>query len=599
MNFHSEKKLPFNSLPWRRLFRFVNLRGKHVSVMIALMILVAAIEVLQPFIVGWLVDRVIIPENFEYMYLFVIIFGALGIIQAANIFAFIVIAGKMEVGICYDIRKEGFKRLQELSFSYYDRTPTGWIMARMTSDITKLGDVVAWGLVDISWGLAYMLIMAVTMFVVNFRLAMVSLSVLPLLVIMALWFQKKLLSGYRRIRSVNSRLSAGYSEGIDGARTTKTLVREKRSTAEFEKIAGTMRQRTVRTATVSAFYLPAVLTFSAVGTALALWRGGNALLAGTGITYGALVSFVFATAGFFEPVMELSRIFADLQYAQASAERVLSLLEEEPDIRDAGTLDVSESSLSGIKGTVEFDSVDFQYRIGETVLYDFNLKVRAGETLALVGESGAGKSTVVNLLCRFYEPTRGRILIDGIDYRKRSQAWLQSSLGYVLQTPHLFNGSVMENIRYGRLEASDNEVIEAAKLVGAHHFILNLLDGYASNVGTLGAKLSVGEKQLISFARAILADPAIFVLDEATSSVDIQTEERIRKAINRVLKRRTSFVIAHRLSTVREADRIVVLSKGRIIEEGSHETLSRRRGAYWELYTRQLRLENEAKLLES
>lgn len=598
MNSHSRKKWRFDFLTWGKLLRFVSLHKKHVSVMIALMIFVAAIEVVQPFIVGWLVDRVIIPENFEYMYPFIIVFGALGIVQAINIFAFIVIAGKVEVGICYDIRKEGFKRLQELSFSYYDRTPTGWIMARMTSDITKLGDVIAWGLVDISWGLAYMLIMAVTMFTVNFRLAIVSLSVLPPLIIMSLWFQKKLLSGYREIRSVNSRLTAGYSEGIDGARTTKTLVREKKNTREFEEITNTMRRRTIRTATISAFYLPAVLTFGAAGTALALWRGGSTLLAGTGITYGALVSFVFATAGFFEPVMELSRAFADLQYAQASAERVLSLLEEIPDIREVKAWDTSKSYLPGIEGRIKFESVDFQYRMGEMVLQDFNLEIRAGETLALVGESGAGKSTVVNLVCRFYEPTKGRILIDDIDYRKRSQGWLQSKLGYVLQTPHLFNGTVMENIRYGRLEASDNEVIEAAKLVGAHDFILNLIDGYASDVGTSGAKLSVGEKQLISFARAILVNPAIFVLDEATSSVDIQTEETIRKAIHRVLEKRTSFVIAHRLSTVQEADRIVVLSKGRIIEEGPHKVLIQRCGAYQALYTRQLRLENEARLLE-
>jgi len=597
MSSYPKKKWRFDILTWHKLLRFVSLHKKRVSVMVALMIFVAAIEVVQPFIVGWLVDRVIIPENFGYMYLFVIVFGALGIIQAINIFAFIVIAGKVEVGICYDIRKEGFKRLQELSFSYYDRTPTGWIMARMTSDITKLGDVIAWGLVDISWGLAYMLIMAVTMFAVNFRLAIVSLSVLPPLVMMSLWFQKKLLKGYRSIRSINSRLTAEYSEGIDGARTTKTLVREKKNVQEFERTTSTMRKRTVQTATISAFYLPAVLTFGAVGTALALWRGGSTLLAGTDITYGALVSFVFATAGFFEPAMELSRAFAELQYAQASAERVLSLLEEKPDIREAKVWDASESNLPKIKGEISFESVDFQYRAGEMVLQDFNLEVRAGETLALVGESGAGKSTVVNLVCRFYEPSRGRILIDGTDYRKRSQGWLQSKLGYVLQTPHLFNGSVMENIRYGRLEASDNEVIEAAKLVGAHDFILNLVDGYASNVGKAGARLSVGEKQLISFARAILVDPAIFVLDEATSSVDIQTEEAIRKAIHSVLDRRTSFVIAHRLSTVREADRILVLSKGRIVEEGTHKMLIQRRGAYWTLYTKQLRLESEARLL--
>ncbi len=497
------------------------------------------------------------------------------------------------MGICYDIRKEGFKRLQELSFSYYDRTPAGWIMARMTSDAQKLGDVIAWSLIDISWGLAYMLIMAVTMLIVNWHLALISLSVLPLLMIIAMWFQKKILNGYRQVRKINSRITGSYNEGINGARTSKTLVREKSNSAEFAELTGSMRTHAIRTATLSALFMPAVLTLGAVGTSLALWRGGTGVMEGTGLTYGVLVSFLFATAGFFDPVLELSRVFADLQYAQASAERVLSLLDEVPSIQDPG---IGNNS-SFLQGGIRFENVSFHYGKGEMILKDFSLNIRAGETVALVGETGSGKSTIVNMACRFYEPTAGRILIDGVDYREESQEWLQSRLGYVLQSPHLFSGTVMENIRYGRLEAATTEVEEAAKTVGAHDFIVNLEKGYDTEVGSGGGKLSVGEKQLISFARAILANPAILVLDEATSSVDTETEERIREAIHRVLEGRTSFLIAHRLSTVREADRILVLSKGVVIEEGSHTQLMEQKGAYWKLYTRQFKEEVEAEAL--
>ncbi len=601
MSGYTEKEFTkrFDWKTWKSLLHYAGEHRKQISVMVILMIFVAAIDVVQPFITGWLVDKVIIPGDFGKIGMFVIVFAGLGLFQSINIFTFIAIAGKVDMGICYDIRREGFKRLQELSFAYYDRTPSGWIMARMTSDAQKLGDVIAWSLIDISWGMAYMLIMAVTMLIVNWQLALICLSVLPILMAIALWFQKRILNGYRQVRKINSRITGGYNEGINGARTSKTLVREESNSAEFAKLTGTMREHSIRTATLSALFMPAVLTLGAVGTALALWRGGTGVIEGTGLSYGVLVSFLFATAGFFDPVLELSRVFADLQYAQASAERVLSLLDEVPEIKDPGSVIPAEVNHGNhdIHGSIRFESVNFHYGKGDMILKDFNLDIRAGETIALVGETGSGKSTIVNMACRFYEPTEGRILIDGIDYREQSQQWLQSRLGYVLQSPHLFSGTVRENIRYGRLEADDADVEEAARTVGAHDFIMNLEDAYDTEVGSGGGKLSVGEKQLISFARAILANPAIFVLDEATSSVDTETEEKIRSAIHKVLEGRTSFLIAHRLSTVREADRILVLSNGRVIEEGSHEQLMKRRGSYWKLYTRQFREENEAQAL--
>ena len=586
----------FDWSTWSRLLRYLGAHRGRAVAMTAMMILVAAIDVVQPFLTGWLVDRVIVPERFDRLGGYVALFSTLAIVQVVNIFCFIAIAGRVDTGICYEIRREGFKKLQDLSFSYYDRTPAGWIMARLTSDAHKLGDVVAWSLIDISWGSAYMLIMAVTMLIVNWKLALVSLAVIPPLVALALWFQKRILEGFRRVRRVNSQITGAFNEGITGARTSKTLVREEANSEEFQVLSSSMRRHSVRTATLSSLLLPAVLTLGAVGTALALWRGGVGVVEGTGLTYGVLVSFLFATAGFFDPVMELSRVFADLQYAQASAERVLTLLGEEPEVRDSADAD-RRADDDPVRGSVRFEGVGFRYGSGEDVLRNFNLDVRPGESIALVGETGSGKSTIVNLACRFYEPVTGRILIDGVDYRERSQHWLQSSLGYVLQTPHLFRGTVRDNIRYGRPDASDRDVEDAARVVGAHEFIRRLERGYDSEVGAGGSQLSVGEKQLISFARAVLADPAIFVLDEATSSVDTETEERIRRAIHRVLAGRTSFIIAHRLSTVREADRILVLDRGRVVESGSHEELMGRRGPYWALYVRQFRENREARLL--
>ena len=615
MSGYTEKEYTrrFDWQTWRSLLTFVGAHRKRAVVMIVLMILVAGIDVVQPFLTGWMVDRIIIPGNTGKMGLFVAVFGSLGLVQAVNIFTFIAMAGRVDMGICYDIRRVGFNRLQELSFSYYDRTPAGWIMARMTSDAQKLGDVIAWSLIDISWGASFMFIMAVTMFVVNWKLALVSLAVLPPLMALALWFQKRILDGYRRVRKVNSRITGSYNEGISGARTSKTLVREEANSEEFTELTGTMRSHAVRTATLSALFMPAVLTLGAVGTAMALWRGGSGVIAGTGLSYGTLVSFIFATASFWDPVLELSRVFADLQYAQASAERVLTLLQEEPEIHDPeprqedtpeGVGNPGEAHRPGPNGAqgrgagaIRFENVDFRYGKGEMILKNFSLDVKPGETVALVGETGSGKSTIVNMACRFYEPVAGRILIDGVDYRNRSQHWLQSRLGYVLQSPHLFSGTVRENIRYGRLDASDCEVEQAASVVGAHEFITGLEKGYNTEVGAGGGRLSVGEKQLISFARAILADPMIFVLDEATSSVDTETEEKIRAAIHRVLEGRTSFLIAHRLSTVREADRILVLSNGRVTEEGNHQELLSLKGAYWSLYTRQFREEQEEQAL--
>jgi ATP-binding cassette subfamily B protein len=510
------------------------------------------------------------------------------------------------MGVCYDLRETGFKRLQELSYSYYDRTPVGWIMARMTSDVQRLSETLSWGFTDLIWGFSMMVFIMAALFAMNWKLALISLSVVPVLAVVSVYFQKRILDAYRVVRKTNSQITGGFNEGIQGARTTKTLVREKRNLGEFEGLTGNMRKSAITAAVLSALYMPLVMILGSIGTGLALWFGGQRVMLEV-MSYGTLVAFISYTVQFFEPIREMARIFAELQYAQASAERVMSLVDTEPEIVDSKEViekmgDVFSPKVKNwppVKGDIKFENVTFKYKDGEKVLENFNLHVRTGETIALVGETGSGKSTIVNLVCRFYEPTEGRILIDNVDYRNRSQLWLQSNLGYVLQTPHLFSGTIRENIRYGRLDATDEEVEEAARLVHADEFIKKLEKQYDTEVGEGGGRLSTGEKQLISFARAILANPRIFVLDEATSSIDTETEQIIQSAIQKVLKGRTSFIIAHRLSTIRSADRILVIRDGKIIEEGNHYQLIKKKGYYYNLYTNQFKEEQEKQLLRA
>lgn len=588
---------------WKQLLKYVKPYRKYVFLLAAVMVAVAVIDVVFPVLNRHAVDNFIVPGTTEGLTGFVVGYFAVVAMQAFNVWALIAIAGKLEMEICYDLRRTGFRRLQELAFTYYDKTPVGWIMARMTSDSQRLGETISWGIVDIIWGSTMMLAIAVFMLVMDWRLALVVLAVVPVLVVVSLFFQRRILKAQRVVRKTNSRISGSYNEGITGAKTTKTLNREEANLEEFSALTSTMRSSSIRSAVFSAVYLPIVLTLASIGTGLALWVGGGRLQLDI-ITYGTLVAFLAYTVQFFEPVRELARVLAEMQAAQASAERLMSLINAKLDITDRSEVlaeygdafDAKRHNWPRPEGRISFEKVTFKYPDGEQVLTEFSLEIEAGETVALVGETGSGKSTIVNLACRFYEPSSGRILIDGVDYRDRSQLWLHSHLGYVLQSPHLFSGTIRENIRYGRLEAGDAEVEEAARLVHADAFIARLEAGYDTDVGEGGGLLSTGEKQLISFARAILADPVIFVLDEATSSIDTETEALIQDAVARVLANRTSFIIAHRLSTIRRADRILVVREGEVVEEGTHAELLAAEGYYYRLYTNQFRKEEEDQL---
>jgi len=591
---------------WKKLLQYAK-EYKNLLIKIGfVMIGVAGIDAIFPLMTRYVIDNFVVTGNISGLAKFSIVYIVIIIIQAVNIALFISFAGKVETGVTYTIRKIGFEHLQKLSFSYYDKTPVGWLMARMTSDIHRLGDTIAWGLVDVVWGSAMMLTMTGVMFYMNWKLALLVLIVMPILAIVSIYFQNKILKSHRQVRKINSRITGAFNEGIMGAKTTKSLVREKENLKEFEVLTAEMKGSAIRAAVFSSIYLPIVLVLASIGTGLVLWYGGNAVFLEV-LSYGTLAAFVSYATQFFEPVREMARVFSEFQSAQASAERVLSMIDTEPDIRDdeevirkyGDGLNLDIEKLPKIEGNISFRNVSFSYKSGETVLENFNLEIKAGETIALVGETGSGKSTIVNLACRFYEPTEGQILIDGVDYKEMPLHWLHSNLGYVLQSPHLFSGTIKDNIKYGRLDASELEIIRAAKLVNAHDFIIKLEKGYDTEVGEGGNKLSTGEKQLISFARAVLANPRIFVLDEATSSIDTETEQIIQEAIQKVLTGRTSFIIAHRLSTIRSADRILVIRNGKVVEQGNHNQLIKNKGYYYRLYTNQFLEEQEARVLKS
>lgn len=515
-------------------------------------------------------------------------YGALVFVQAAFVFIFIFLTGILGHRVQYELRQKMFKHLQTLSLSYYNRTPVGWIMSRMTSDAQRIADLVTWGMLDVTWAIINIVTAFIFMLTINWQLALIVFTVIPVLVWVAMWFERRIVVQYRIARKANSKITGAYNENITGVRVVKAMNREARNLEEFGGLTDDMFGASFRAAQLSALFLPSVQLISAVALgAIVLYGGGQVEIGG--MTVGGLQAFISYVTFMLWPVQDLARVFASMQQAIASAERVFSLVDASPEV-----LDKPESYDPGsIRGDIVFDDVTFWYEPNTPILKGFNLTIKQGETVALVGPTGAGKSTLVNLVCRFFEPQQGRILIGGHDYRDYTQQSIQSRIGMVLQTPHLFSGSIRENIRYGRLAATDDEVVAAATLAGAHEFIMALEKGYDGEVGEGGNRLSVGQKQLISLARAVLAEPEIFVMDEATSSVDTLTEALIQRGMETMTSARTSFIIAHRLSTIRRADRILVIEDGGVSEMGTHAELIRARGHYYRLYTQQFRREME------
>ncbi len=513
------------------------------------------------------------------------IYSGLIVVQAGTVFTFIYLAGVLGERIQYDLRKLLFNHLQDLSLSYYAQNAVGRLIARVTSDTGRVSELLTWGLVDSTWSVMNIISSTVFMMIINWRLGLIVLTIIPVMIFIAIEFRKRILTQFRISRRANSKITGAFNENFQGTRVVKALGREDENTREFQELTSRMYHASYRAAWLSALFLPTVQIIAALALGLIVGYGGYQIQIG-GMTIGGIQAFVAYLTFMLWPIQELARVYAETQHSIASAERIFKLADTPSDVHDRSGAVEAKTLL----GEIEFDHVDFYYEDRKSVLTDFTLKVNPGEMIALVGPTGGGKSTIVNLLCRFYEPSKGVIRINGMDYMDYKLESIHNKIGIVLQTPHLFSGTVRENIRYGRLEASDEQVEEAARIAGADDFIAAGLEkGYEQNVGESGNLLSVGQKQLISLARAVLARPELFIMDEATSSVDTLTESLIQRGMEALMKGRTSFVIAHRLSTIRRADRILVIEDGKIAEQGTHAELLKLRGHYYRLYTQQFR----------
>jgi len=571
--------------------RILDLMRPHWPWVLGFLICVIIVSILDAYFTylsKQIVDRGIVNKDINALQQILVNYGILILVQAAAVFGFVFLVGVLGERVRYDLRQSLFNHLQRLSLSYFSRTPVGWIMSRVTNDTERVAELVTWGVLDSTWGVINILTSVIFMLVIDWRLALIVIAILPFLFYVAVQFRKRILEQFRNVRKINSKITASYNENISGVRVVKALGREDENLREFGEQTSAMRKAGYRAAWLSALFLPSVQIISAVGLGGIIWYSGATVGSGT-FSIGSLQAFITYMTSMLWPIQDVARVFAEMQRALASAERIFSLVDTTPEILDKpGAFDPGT-----IRGEIQFEHMYFWYEDELPVIKDLNLTIQHGETIALVGSTGGGKTTIVNLLCRFYEPKRGRILIGGHDYTDLSLQAIQSRIGVVLQTPHLFSGTIRENIAYGRLKASQQDIEASAKLVGADHFIQRFEHGYDEQVGEGGVLLSVGQKQLISLARAVLSNPEIFIMDEATSSVDTLTESMIQKGMEAIMQDRTSIIIAHRLSTIKTAHRILVIEDGQIAEMGNHAELLKLKGKYYNLYTRQFRFERE------
>ena len=595
-----QKSLPFFGIP--RLFPYLKKYRKTLSWMIVCGLLGTGVDILMPVLQRYALNHFIAEKTLDTLPWYILIYA--GLIVFASCVNFVSCNGAMktEVSVNRDLRTEAFNHLQTLSFSYYNQNSVGWIHSRVMSDTSRIGSLVSWSLMDSVWHTSYLVGSLAVMLFINARLALLVMLILPLIVILFSVFQKKLISANRKIRELNSRITGDFNEGITGAKTVKTLVAEDRMAGGFVRDTEEMKQTSIRAARLRGAFSVTMHLASSLALAIVLWQGGYIAASEVG-TFSMFMSYA---QGMMEPVRWIVDAISDFITTQVNIERLTRLLNTKSDVSDTeeviakygDAFHPKKENWEPIRGDIEFEDVSFRYPDGdEYVLEHFNLKIPFGSNIAIVGETGAGKSTLVNLVCRFFEPTEGKVLIDGRDARERSQLWLHSAIGYVLQTPHLFSGTIRENLLYGNPDATEEEIARALKLVSADEVVARMEKGIDSDVGEGGDLLSTGEKQLISFARAILADPRILVLDEATASVDTLTEQKIQSAIDTIIRGRTSLVIAHRLSTVRNADLILVVMNGKIVEQGTHAELLEKRGHYYNLYTRQYEDEATSSIL--
>lgn len=586
------------TLPWFgfvRLWPYVKQYRNKLAFAVVLGLLASLIDACWPLFNQYALNHYVAENTLDTIWLFVILYVVLLVTQVVINFISTYRCSQIEMGINQDLRNASFNHLQTLSFSYFNQNNVGYVHARVMSDTGKIGEMVSWRLMDLVWNGSYLLFVVIIMLRTNAALAMLVLITVPAAILFITWFQKRLVRLNRKVREINSEITADFNEGITGAKSIRTLVIESVMKSDFERDTDRMKRVSIKTMRFNAALISLLSLMSSIALAIVLYRGGALTKDGV-MLLGTLSVFMTYALNMMDPIQIIIETITALIGIQVNIERFARLMETESEVADCeeviakygDTFSPKKENWEPLHGDIEFKDVSFMYPDGdEWVLEHFNLKVPHGTNVAIVGETGAGKSTLVNLVCRFYEPTSGHLLIDGRDARERSQLWLHSNIGYVLQSPHLFSGTVRDNLRYGNPDASDEEIMQALQLVHAEGVIERMDKGLDSEVGEGGDLLSTGEKQLLSFARALLADPKILVLDEATSSIDTLTERMIQNAIDTVIKGRTSFVIAHRLSTVVDADVILVVKDGKIIERGKHHDLMMEKGYYYSLYKRQ------------
>lgn len=590
----------------KRLFSYSWVYKSWLRKFVLFVLVVTIVEAVTPLVWLNILDNAILPlvEKYKSAYAmgikpevdytpllkYVYILIGLGAVLSTAVFMFLSYAGKIQEYVMFDIRQDLFKKLQELSFSFYDSSAVGWLMTRITSDTVKVTELISFGFIECVWGFGMIIFCLSAMFIYSWKLALIVFFTIPVLTLISVKVRSLILKYSRESRRYNSELTASYNEHITGVEVNKSMVQESRASGEFESLSESMREASFKSSYFMALYQPLVIFGGSIAAALVIYYGGNmAITFPPEITVGLLAAFFGYATLIYEPILDISRFYSQAQSCISAGERIFSLLDTKPAIVDRKGSDDFEE----INGEIVFENVSFHYEKDKPVLKNVNFKIKEGQSVALVGETGGGKSTIINLICRFYEPTGGTVKIDGADYLTKTMESLRNKLGVVLQTPHLFSGNIRDNIRYGRENATEEEIIESLKLIGGDEYT----DRLDEEVGESGDKLSLGERQMISFARAILSNPRIFIMDEATSSVDTLTEAKIQSGIQEMIKGRTSIIIAHRLSTIKNCDRILVIKRGEIIEDGSHHDLMIKRGFYFNLYTRQLREQREQEML--
>ena len=595
----TDKKFEGQAALWPFLKRIFSYSFRYKASSYAFIIAVVAVglsDAIWPVIWMYFLDGVVVPMvkeyqqlaaqgtpytlNFKGLWEYFFYFLGNGIFQVIGVLVFVWFGGKIQEYVLFDLRAEMFRKLQKLSYSFYDKSALGWLLSRLTSDADKVAELISWGFLECVWGITMIILTLVIMFFYSWKLALVVTLSLPLLFFLSIKIRKLILVYSRASRKINSEITATFTEQINGVEVNKITAQEQRVSNDFKVLSNNMQHKTFRATFYTAMYMPIVIFVGAVTAIFVINIGGNmAITFPAGITVGILAAFFGFATRIFEPILDITRFYANAQNCISAGERIFGLIDEQADIKDTeNAIDVET-----IKGAIEFKNVYFEYTEGKPILTNFNLSIEPGTSVALVGATGDGKTTITNLIGRFYEPKSGSIFIDGIDYKNIKLNSLRKRMGVVLQTPHLFKGTVLENIIYAKQNATNDEVIFTLKKLGAAQFINRLKE----EVGENGDNLSLGEKQLISFARATLANPSILIMDEATSSIDTQTEQKIQLGIQQLISNRTSIIVAHRLSTIKNCDRILVIKKGEIIEDGDHKTLIEKEGVYFNLYTKQ------------